>query len=214
MMFTTICRLTFDSRPAAGRSSGRKRWYPFRKVHNYGARRTGVRWYDGYNRPGQTDGLIGDLTIKTTGTCRSLSSFTWQCTYFIILFLSLLLALHVRVCWWIQPRLRHHWHHSPLFAIFTMVALHWLRNRAAQVNLARLSKTYVDNRSLTQRVLSISFVLYVLGTTYHGFSGGTGGRLRERRGKTSVQRKPGKESDRVAVCWHFIFYFVTNKVLR
>jgi len=75
-----------------------------------------------------------------------------------------------------------------------------LRSRAAQAKLAHLSKTYVGNRSLIQRVLSISFVLYVLGTTYHGLSGGARGRLRGGRGKTSAQQKPGEELDRVAVC--------------
>jgi len=75
-----------------------------------------------------------------------------------------------------------------------------LRSRAAQAKLTRLSKIYVGNRSFIQRVLSISFVLYVLGTAYHGLSRGAKGGLREGRGKTNVQQKPGEESDRVAVC--------------
>lgn len=207
MMLTTICRLTFDSRPAAGRSSGRKRCYPFRKVHNYGAWRTGVRWYDGYNRPGETDGSDQwshyQMLCCTSGTLSPHSHDNVYSSSFIA---------RASVCWWILQE-RHSTETStslvPLF-----LALPMLRSRAAQANLARLSKAYVDNRSLIQRVLSISFVLYVLGTTYHGFSGGTRGRVREGRGKASVQRKPGEESDRVAVCWHFIFYFVTNKALR
>jgi ATP-binding cassette subfamily D (ALD) long-chain fatty acid import protein len=82
-----------------------------------------------------------------------------------------------------------------------MAAFSTLRGKAAQDRLARISKIYASNRPLIQRVLNINFVLYVLGTTYYGLSGGgRGAKSRKRKGNASEEHKPvdGKP-ERVAV---------------
>lgn len=88
-----------------------------------------------------------------------------------------------------------------------------LWSTTTKAKLAHLSKTYAGNRLLVQRVLSIGFVFYVLGTTYHGLSGGGRGRSREGKGKASGHHE---EPERVAVCIYPIICFLspTNIVLR
>jgi ATP-binding cassette subfamily D (ALD) long-chain fatty acid import protein len=75
-----------------------------------------------------------------------------------------------------------------------MAAFSPLRSKAAQDRLAHISKIYATNRPLIQRILNISFVLYVLGTTYYGLSGGG----RKGKGK-AVEGKPDRKPERVAV---------------
>lgn len=92
-----------------------------------------------------------------------------------------------------------------------MLSILW--STTTKAKLAHLSKTYAGNRLLVQRVLSIGFVFYVLGTTYHGLSGGGRGRSREGKGKASGHHE---EPERVAVCVYPIICFLspTNIVLR
>lgn len=84
-----------------------------------------------------------------------------------------------------------------------------LWSTTTKAKLAHLSKTYAGNRLLVQRVLSIGFVFYVLGTTYHGLSGGGRGRSREGKGKASGHHE---EPERVAV--DAIFYQRLSRILR
>ena len=95
----------------------------------------------------------------------------------------------------------------------TLIMLSILWSTTTKAKLAHLSKTYAGNRLLVQRVLSIGFVFYVLGTTYHGLSGGGRGRSREGKGKASGHHE---EPERVAVCVYPIICFLspTNIVLR
>lgn len=82
-----------------------------------------------------------------------------------------------------------------------MVAFSSLRGKATSERLARISKAYANNRPLVQRILNISFVLYVLSTTYYSMSGG-GRKDSSKQGKGKA-RTGGKPTDgkpeRVAV---------------
>lgn len=84
-----------------------------------------------------------------------------------------------------------------------MVAFSSLRGKATSERLARISKAYANNRPIVQRILNISFVLYVLSTTYYSMSGG--GRKdssKQGKGKTRTGGKPTADGrpERVAVC--------------
>ncbi|KXN81130.1 ATP-binding cassette sub-family D member 2 [Leucoagaricus sp. SymC.cos] len=94
-----------------------------------------------------------------------------------------------------------------------MAAFSTLRGRLAQERIARISRTYANNRPLIQGVLNISFVFYVLGTTYYGLSGGgRGGKSREGKGKSSAEGKQDGKPDRVAV--DAVFYQRLARILR
>ncbi|KAF5356115.1 hypothetical protein D9756_004051 [Leucocoprinus leucothites] len=94
-----------------------------------------------------------------------------------------------------------------------MAAFSTLRGKAAQEKLAYLSKNYASNRPLIQKVLNISFVLYVLGTTYYGLSGGgRGGKSRKGKGKVAIDGRPDGRSERVAV--DAVFYQRLSRILR
>lgn len=82
-----------------------------------------------------------------------------------------------------------------------MAAFSTLRGKAAQEQLARISKIYANNRPLIQRVLNIGLVLYAIGSTYYGLSGaGRGGSSRKGKGKAKSDEKPDDgKPERVAV---------------
>jgi len=79
-----------------------------------------------------------------------------------------------------------------------MAILSTLRTPAAKDRFERFAKSYAAHRPAVQRVLNISFVFYVLGTTYlsissgsgkKGDSGGKKGRGKSKKGETG---KPPK----------------------
>ncbi|ESK83486.1 abc fatty acid [Moniliophthora roreri MCA 2997] len=92
-----------------------------------------------------------------------------------------------------------------------MAVLSTLRSKEFKEQLARLSKSYSAHRPLIQRLLNISFVLYVLGTTFKGLSA----RPTKPSGKGKGKGKDNKESGkppRVAV--DAIFYQRLSHLLR
>ncbi|KAF9073876.1 ABC transporter transmembrane region 2-domain-containing protein [Rhodocollybia butyracea] len=73
-----------------------------------------------------------------------------------------------------------------------MAVLSTLRYQQLQVSLNQLSKIYLSRRPLIQRILNISFVLYVLGTTYSAFAS------RPTASSSSAKSKKGKGKDEEA----------------
>jgi ATP-binding cassette subfamily D (ALD) long-chain fatty acid import protein len=67
--------------------------------------------------------------------------------------------------------------------------------------LTKALKTYSTHRPLVQRVLNVSFIVYILGSTYTVLSGRSSrsGKERPKRGKGT--KETGKQ-ERVAVCPH------------
>lgn len=96
-----------------------------------------------------------------------------------------------------------------------MAAFSSLGGKPAEDHLARISKIYANNRPLIQRFLNISFVLYVLGTTYYGLSGGgRGGKSKKGKGKMTVEGKTDGKPDRVAVRSSSVISFLGQSTQR
>ena len=74
-----------------------------------------------------------------------------------------------------------------------------VRALSLQERWARLSKTYGAHRPLVQRILNLTFVIYVLGTTYHALSAKPSyPSAKQRKGK-GVQEGENARPPRVAV---------------
>ncbi|KIK71371.1 hypothetical protein GYMLUDRAFT_186063 [Collybiopsis luxurians FD-317 M1] len=76
-----------------------------------------------------------------------------------------------------------------------MAVLSTLRSQEFKKHLDQLSKLYAARRPLIQRVLNISFVLYVLGTTYRGFVSrpaplGSSSKQKKSKGKDEDSGRP------------------------
>ncbi|KAE9410674.1 adrenoleukodystrophy protein [Gymnopus androsaceus JB14] len=82
-----------------------------------------------------------------------------------------------------------------------MAVLSTLRSQEFKKSLDRLSSLYLRNRPLVQRILNISFVFYVLGTTYKGFA------ARPASASASKKKKSeGKEGQPPRVAVDALFY--------
>ncbi|KAK7034035.1 ATP-binding cassette long-chain fatty acid transporter pxa2 [Paramarasmius palmivorus] len=94
-----------------------------------------------------------------------------------------------------------------------MAVLSTLRSKELKDQLARFTKSYSAHRPLIQRLLNISFVLYVLGTTFKGLSARPARPSSSGKGKGKA--KDDKESGkppRVAV--DAVFYQRLSQILR
>jgi len=79
--------------------------------------------------------------------------------------------------------------------------------------LAKALKTYSAHRPLVQRILNVTFIVYILGSTYTGLSGHSSrsGKERPKKGKGDGGTvKP----QRVAVCIHPLIVFVLLNYLQ
>ncbi|KAL0950734.1 hypothetical protein HGRIS_007508 [Hohenbuehelia grisea] len=80
---------------------------------------------------------------------------------------------------------------------------------------SRLSKAYVARRPIVQRLLTISFVLYVLGSTYHGLAGKPTKKPKTKEGGDKGSEQPSSSTgkpQRVAV--DALFYQRLSRILR
>ena len=79
--------------------------------------------------------------------------------------------------------------------------------------LAKALTTYSAHRPLVQRILNVTFIVYILGSTYTGLSGHS-----SRSGKERPKKEKGDGStvkpERVAVCIHPLIVFVLLKYLK
>ncbi|KAF9265656.1 hypothetical protein L218DRAFT_1075743 [Marasmius fiardii PR-910] len=92
-----------------------------------------------------------------------------------------------------------------------MAILSTSRSRQLKEQISLFSKSYSAHRPLVQRILNISFVLYVLGTTFRGLSARPARPSALSRGGKSNDKDAGKSS-RVAV--DAIFYQRLARILK
>lgn len=81
-----------------------------------------------------------------------------------------------------------------------MAALSTSRTKEFLELLDGIFKHYAAHRPLIQRILNISFVLYVLGTTYKGFSARPAPKGQLKRNKDAGNEEEMRRPPRVAVC--------------
>ncbi|KAJ4476647.1 adrenoleukodystrophy protein [Lentinula aciculospora] len=89
-----------------------------------------------------------------------------------------------------------------------MAVLSTLRAQDVKQTLAQLSKHYTVHRPLVQRILNISFVLYVLGTTYRGLAS------RPTSGRQSKKNKDAIKEGEPRVAVDALFYQRLRHILR
>ncbi|KAJ3812104.1 ABC transporter transmembrane region 2-domain-containing protein [Lentinula aff. lateritia] len=93
-----------------------------------------------------------------------------------------------------------------------MAALSTSRTKKFLELLDGISKHYVAHRPLIQRILNISFVLYVLGTTYKGFSARPAPKGQLKKNKDAGNEEGMRRPPRVAV--DALFYQRLRHILR
>ncbi|KAJ3882385.1 adrenoleukodystrophy protein [Lentinula edodes] len=93
-----------------------------------------------------------------------------------------------------------------------MAALSTSRTKEFLELLDGISKHYAAHRPLIQRILNISFVLYVLGTTYKGFSARPAPKGQLKRNKDAGNEEQMRRPPRVAV--DALFYQRLRHILR
>ncbi|KAJ3900827.1 ABC transporter transmembrane region 2-domain-containing protein [Lentinula edodes] len=93
-----------------------------------------------------------------------------------------------------------------------MAALSTSRTKEFLELLDGISKHYAAHRPLIQRILNISFVLYVLGTTYKGFSARPAPKGQLKRNKDAGNEEEMRRPPRVAV--DALFYQRLRHILR
>ncbi len=74
-----------------------------------------------------------------------------------------------------------------------------LRAQNLTKHYATLAKSYSAHRPLIQRIINASFILYVLGSTYRGLSGGGGSSKSSKKKGKGKKEDSTKKSERVAV---------------
>jgi ATP-binding cassette subfamily D (ALD) long-chain fatty acid import protein len=89
-----------------------------------------------------------------------------------------------------------------------MAVLSTLRSQELKSSLDRVFKLYLQRRPLIQRVLNVSFVLYVLGTTYKGFA------ARPASAGSAKKRSEGKDGQPPRVAVDAVFYQRLRHIIR
>ncbi len=93
-----------------------------------------------------------------------------------------------------------------------------LRAQDFRNHYVQFGRWYSAHRPLVQRAINITFIVYVLGSTFRGLSG-KGGSSRSNKSRKGKGSKGGKDDDdkkstRVAVRWAVGFHIMYQLILQ